>query len=106
MGTDAQKVRDLAEAMTPLIHEEQRHSAVLSLFLDPEMIPRLPSHSVVSIFRKIRNLIGFESMLTVLVSAEFVAVPYYTAIHDATSSALLQRIAKRILLDDAQHLEF
>lgn len=70
------------------------------------MIPRLQSHWVNSIFRKIRNLIGFESMLTVLVSAEFVAVPYYTAIHDATSSTLLKRIAKRILLDEAQHLEF
>ena len=92
--------------MTLLIQKEHRNSAVLGLFLDQEMISRLPSNRVESIFRKIRNLMGFESMLTVLVSAEFVAVPYYTAIHDATSSALLKRIAKRILLDDAQHLEF
>ena len=45
-------------------------------------------------------------MLTVLVCAEFIALPYYTANHDVTTSALLRRIAQRILLDEAQHLEF
>jgi hypothetical protein len=45
-------------------------------------------------------------MLTVLVTAEFIAIPYYAAIHDATKSECLRRIAKRILSDEAQHLEF
>ena len=45
-------------------------------------------------------------MLTVLVCAEFIAVPSYTAIYDATTSPVFRRIVQRILLDEAQHLEF
>ncbi len=99
-------IPNLPEAMTKFIREEQRHSAVLGLFLDQELIPRLREHWVDGLFRKVRKLAGFELMLTVLVCAEFVAVPYYTAVHDATSSVTLKRIARRILLDEAQHLEF
>ncbi len=96
----------LPEAMQRFIREEQRHSAVLGLFLDREAIPRLQDHWVDGLFRRIRNLAGFELMLTVLVTAEFIAIPYYTAIHDVTKSECLRRIAKRILNDEAQHLEF
>ncbi len=96
----------LSEPMQRFIREEQRHSAVLGLFLDRESIPRLNHHWVDHVFRKIRNLAGFELMLTVLVTAEFIAIPYYTAIHDATKSECLRKIARRILNDEAQHLEF
>jgi hypothetical protein len=99
-------VDSLPEAMQRFVCEEQRHSAVLGLFLDRESIPRLQNHWADHLFRRIRNLAGFELMLTVLVTAEFIAIPYYTAIHDATKSECLRRIAKRILSDEAQHLEF
>ncbi len=99
-------VRSLPEAMQRFVREEQRHSAVLGLFLDRESIPRLHHHWADHLFRRIRNLAGFELMLTVLVTAEFIAIPYYSAIHDATKSECLRRIAKRILNDEAQHLEF
>lgn len=99
-------IDSLPDAMQRFIREEQRHSAVLGLFLDRESIPRLNHHWVDHVFRRIRNLAGFELMLTVLVTAEFIAIPYYTAIHDATKSECLRRIARRILNDEAQHLEF
>lgn len=99
-------IASLPEAMQRFIREEQRHSAVLGLLLDRESIPRLNHHWVDRIFRKIRNLAGFELMLTVLVTAEFIAIPYYTAIHDATNSECLPRIVRRILNDEAQHLQF
>ncbi len=99
-------IDSLPEAMQRFIREEQRHSAVLGLFLDRESIPRLHHHWVDHLFRRIRNLAGFELMLTVLVTAEFIAIPYYTAIHDATKSECLRKIARRILNDEVQHLEF
>jgi hypothetical protein len=70
-------VDSLPEAMQRFVCEEQRHSAVLGLFLDRESIPRLQHHWVDHLFRRIRNLAGFELMLTVLVTAEFIAIPYY-----------------------------
>ena len=100
------QVPELGEAMVLFIREEQRHSAVLGLFLNQELIPQLQAHWVDGTFRTVRNLAGYELMLTVLVCAEFIAVPYYTAIHDATTSPVLRRIAQRILQDEAQHLEF
>lgn len=102
----ARSIDGLPEAMDQFIREEQRHSAVLGLFLDREGIPRLHHHWSDHLFRKIRNLAGFELMITVLTTAELLAFPYYTALHDATSSPTLRRICKRILLDEAQHIEF
>ncbi|WP_031495849.1 hypothetical protein [Bryobacter aggregatus] len=98
-----QRVAELGDAMQWFIREEQRHATVLGNFLDQESIPRLQVHWVDRIFRWLRNLAGFELMLTVLASAEYIAVPFYTAIHEVTSSLLLKRICKRIL---AQHIEF
>ncbi len=97
---------DLPDAMLLFIREEQRHAAVLGHFLDQECIPRLRHHWADQLFRKIRNLAGFELMLTVLFTAELIAIPYYTAIHRATASIPLKLIAQRILRDEERHLEF
>lgn len=97
---------DLARAMLVFIREEQRHSAVLGKFLDQEGIPRLHGHWVDRWFRWLRGLAGFELMVSILVSAECIAVPYYQAIHDATNHTTLRLVCRRILQDEAQHLEF
>ena len=70
-------IPDLPEEMTKFIRQEQRHSALLGFFLDQELIPRLREHWVDGLFRRVRRLAGYELILTVLVCAEFVAVPYY-----------------------------
>jgi hypothetical protein len=88
------------------IAEEQRHSAWLGRFLDRELIPRLKTHWVDQVFRGLRKLAGLELCLTVLSTAECIAVPYYRALHDATTSDLLRKICKRILWEEAAHLEY
>lgn len=99
-------VAGFSTCMERFIQEEQRHSAVLGRFLDQEQIPRLSKDWVDGAFRWVRNLAGLELMLSVLVTAECIAVPFYQAIHDATHSPGLRAICKRILMDEAQHLEF
>jgi hypothetical protein len=101
-----QGVEGFSTCMKRFIQEEQRHSAVLGRFLDQEQIPRLSKDWVDGGFRWLRNLAGIELMLSVLVSAECIAVPYYEAVHDATASPVLKAITRRILRDEAQHLEF
>jgi hypothetical protein len=44
--------------------------------------------------------------LTVLTTAEIVAVPYYTALREATRSPLLQAICEQILADEGGHLSY
>lgn len=88
------------------IAEEQGHSAMLGRFLDREGIPRLAHNWADSIFRRLRKLAGLEACAVVLVTAEVLAVPFYRALRDATRSRLLHSICKRILQEEAAHLEY
>jgi hypothetical protein len=54
----------------------------------------------------LRGLAGLELSLTVLVTAELIAVPYYRALRGATGSPILKLICTRILEDEASHLKF
>ena len=95
-----------ADATALFIKEEQQHSLYLDAFLESQGIPRLSRHWVDSVFRKLRGLAGLEMLLTVLVTAEIIAVAYYQALRSATQSAALKIICTRILEDEIKHLEF
>ena len=88
------------------IKEEQRHSRHLARFLQREGVALLQQHWVDRVFRRVRKVAGLELCLRVLVMAEIVAVPYYTALQHVTGSTLLQRICANILGDEADHLRF
>jgi len=53
-----------------------------------------------------RKLAGLEVCVTVLVTAEILAVPFYHALRDSTRSPLLHSICERILRDEAAHLSY
>jgi len=88
------------------IKEEQRHSASLGRFLDMHGVPHLKKHWLDQIFRRLRRMAGLELIVTVLVSAEIIAVPYYRALHNATHSPLLRALCRQILIDEAVHLQY
>src|SRR5216684_6603784 len=93
-------------ALELFIAEEQSHSGMLGRFQDREGIPRLPSHWLDRIFRRLRKLAGLEVCAMVLVTAEVLAIPFYQALRDATRSRLLRSICARILCDEAAHLDY
>lgn len=93
-------------ALRLFIREENRHSAWLLRFMRREGIRSVRKHWVDSVFRVLRGLAGLELSLRVLVTAEIIAVPYYTALRGATSSELLQALCERVLGDEAAHLRF
>ena len=88
------------------IQEEQQHSRYLAAFMESQSIPLARRHWVDTVFRKLRGLAGLELSLTVLVTAEIIAVPYYRALRAATGSPILKMICTRILEDEASHLKF
>lgn len=98
--------RDYLSAIEVFIAEEQRHSRYLRRFMQSQGIPRLETHWVDDSFRWIRKLAGLELIITVLVTAEIIAVPYYQALKASTDSPLLRAICREILVDEAQHLRF
>jgi hypothetical protein len=95
---------DFVESVELFIREEQRHSHDLRRFLDREGIGRLEQHWVDGVFRRVRKLAGLELCLRTLVTAEIIAVPYYTALRGATRSPLLRAICEQILADEGDHL--
>ncbi|MBY0505483.1 MAG: hypothetical protein K2X03_16335 [Bryobacteraceae bacterium] len=97
---------DYPESLALFIAEEHRHSARLGDFMDHEGIPRLTRDRANGLFRWLRKLWGHECIVTVLVSAECVAVPYYSALHDATASPWLRALCRQILRDEQMHLKY
>lgn len=95
-----------AGALDLFIKEEQQHSRYLAAFMASQGIPLLQRHWVDSVFRKLRGLAGLELSLTVLVTAEIIAVPYYRALRTATASPILKMICTRILEDETSHLKY
>jgi len=93
-------------ALELFIDEEQIHSGLLGRFMEREHIPKLSDHWLDGIFRRLRKLAGLEACVTVLVTAEVLALPYYQALRDATGSALLRSICIRILCDEVAHLRY
>src|SRR5579863_8690953 len=104
----ARKVNDplFVSTLDLFIKEEQQHSRYLAAFMESQGIPLVSRHWVDSVFRKLRGLAGLELSLTVLVTAELIAVAYYRALRGATGSAILKMICNRILDDEANHLKF
>lgn len=97
---------DFLPSLELFIQEEQRHSRHLAAFLQREGVPLLQQHWMDRVFRRVRKFAGLELCLRVLVMAEIVAVPYYTALERVTGSALLRRICANILADEGDHLRF
>jgi len=104
----ARKVNDpqFVSTLDLFIREEQQHSRYLAAFMESQGISLVSRHWVDSVFRKLRGLAGLELSLTVLVTAELIAVAYYRALRGATGSAILKMICTRILEDEANHLKF
>jgi len=100
----AHGIPGLAEATRSFIQEEQRHSLVLGRFLAREGVKLMEHDWTDAVFRWVRKRAGLELIVTVLSTAECIAVPYYSALRDLTSSELLRSICQNILRDEALHL--
>ena len=97
---------DYIDTIKLFIKEEQTHALLLGKFMEIEEIPKIKKHWLDNAFRKIRNLLGLELSITVLVTAEIVAAAYYVGLKNATSSGLLKQICNRVVKDEDKHLEF
>src|SRR5580658_4562120 len=95
-----------AGALRLFIQEEQRHSYFLGRFLALQGEGCLSRHWIHASFRRLRGFAGLELRMRVLATAEVLAIPYYTALRDATGSTLLKSICTRILEEEAEHLRF
>jgi hypothetical protein len=88
------------------IKEEQDHAAVLGKFMQLHGILKITKDPIDCVFRWLRKLAGIEGTITVLLTAEIIAMVYYKALKNATRSTILQKICHQILVDETMHLAF
>lgn len=104
----AQRYKEVSypDAIELFIREENFHSAYLAVWLRRHKMT-LARHTVLDrIFRQLRRLFGFRSEQMVLVTAEMIALTYYSALAQATTSPALQRICAQMLHDELPHIVF
>lgn len=95
-----------AETVRLFIKEENFHSAYLKRYMEHYGVSSAKSPFLDSVFRKLRKLGGFKCEVTVLVTAEIIALTYYSALSECTDSPALKSICGQMLHDELRHIIF
>ena len=94
------------DAMSWFIKEENWHSAYLKKYMDYYQVKSLNKSFLDRVFRKLRALGGLKGEVTVLVTAEMIALTYYDARAKTTYSPVLKSICEQMLHDELPHIMF
>ncbi|MEA5464495.1 ferritin-like domain-containing protein [Leptothoe sp. PORK10 BA2] len=94
------------KAIQQFIKEEQRHAHFLKLALQNNESVVIEKDWTDTLFRKIRRLCDLEMMISVLFTAEIIAVAYYGCLAKASEHPLARSLFERICQDEAMHLKF
>lgn len=94
------------DAMAWFIKEENWHSAYLKKYMDYYQVKSLKKSFLDRVFRKLRVLGGLKGEVTVLVTAEMIALTYYDALAKSTDSPVLKSICAQMLHDELPHIIF
>lgn len=97
---------DYREAMQMFIREENWHSAYLRKYIDFYGVNPGKKSFLDSVFRRLRQLGGLKCEITILVTAEIIALTYYTALSKCTDSPALKSICEQMLHDELPHIMF
>lgn len=95
-----------AKAIRGFIREENRHSAYLKKYMDHYEIKPCKRSWLDACFRRIRKLSGLKSEVIVLMTAEIIALSYYSALAKCTQSPVLKAICRQMLHDELYHIVF
>ncbi len=94
------------EVMKLFIREENFHSSYLGEFMRYHGLPLRKSNFLDRTFRRLRRRGNILSEVVTLITAEIIALSYYSALSDATDSPALKRICTQMLHDELPHVIF
>ncbi len=94
------------EVMKLFIREENFHSSYLGEFMRYHGLPLRKSNFLDRTFRRLRRRSDLRPEVVTLVTAEIIALSYYSALSDATDSPALKRICAQMLHDEIPHVIF
>ena len=109
-GAQAEANRLSARELVPItryfVKEEQGHALLLKRYMVANNLPVLRRSWSDSVFRALRKHVPFEVSVTVLITAELIALTYYKALQAATTSEVLPAICERILEEETAHVDY
>lgn len=94
------------EAMNLFVEEENMHSSYLKRYLEYHGIREKNGNILDMLFRTVRRIGGIRSEVTVLVTAEIIALSYYRALAKASDSQALKSICRQMVRDEIPHVIF
>ena len=94
------------QAMRWFILEENYHSSYLRKVMDYYGVTVSKKNLLDRIFRRIRRGGGIRREVTVLVTAEIIALSYYQALKTCSSCPAIRRICNQMLHDEVPHVIF
>ena len=103
---DEQGDRNLIEITRLFVSEEQNHAGLLETFMSQHDIPVIKKNWTDTVFRKLRKNVGYEISITILITAEIIALTYYRALAQCTGSVLLSSVCRKILNDEKAHVQY
>ena len=98
--------RPLVDITRLFIKEEQKHAFLLKRFMEQQHIPVIKKNWTDTVFRRLRKNVGYELSITVLITAEIIALVYYKALRACTHSIVLSAICDKILRDESAHVKY
>ncbi len=103
---ETERADALVEITRMFIREEQNHALLLKDFMARNSIPTIKQTYTDTVFRKLRKRAGYELSITVLITAEIIALTYYRALRQATGHPYLKAICSKILADETAHVAY
>ncbi|CAN5257321.1 hypothetical protein BH20ACT16_BH20ACT16_01540 [soil metagenome] len=95
-----------ARSIELFVQEEQQHARWLEILRERFDGVRLTSHWSDTAFVVLRHVGGLRREICVLLTAELIALSYYTVLPLAYDDPLLRATCERILLDERGHVAF
>jgi len=94
------------EIMKLFISEENAHSGYLLRYMVRHEMPKKEKPFLDGVFRKLRQVQGIRSEVMVLVTAEIIALSYYSALGNTVETGALKDICRQMLHDELPHVIF
>jgi hypothetical protein len=98
--------RGYENAVALFIEEEQYHAELLGRVLEYLGGARLEKQWSNSTFRWLRNQLGMEFNIQILLVAELIAEIYYALLHRRCADAAIRACCLKILRDEMRHIAF
>jgi len=95
-----------AEAIRLFFAEENRHAEYLARYLRQNGAELIGKSWTDFVFRRVRRLLGLETLLRALLTAELIGEVYYRAVRSATACPALRAVCTQILSDERMHIRF